>query len=307
MLGCCNPDKSLLFFMAFDLSALCMRLDQSCQTNVHSDFKTQSPSEVLWLVQRYLGFFWKLGHLQSDLMTTGESLRKCGGFAADDSVAWLRVVGVAQEWGTHPQGVSLTKRQTSWGPTFGFWQILILWITCGIGLSWLGSSVVSIMLTKKLTKVAIPCFDHQILSDLPNSSLGPKASPLPCSERGKWHGGGCLMFENRDNLNSYIYIYICIHIKSRMAIFHKEHWVLKQWRFAGEKARCFTPCSQVACGVRVDGLQSKAEWNGRLGSIIGPSVPSTERPGGWLAGRVQQFFPVAEGADGEEWKLDKLQ
>jgi hypothetical protein len=51
-------------------------------------------------------------------MTTGESLRKCGGFAADDSVAWLRVVGVAQEWGTHPQGVSLTKRQTSWGSHF---------------------------------------------------------------------------------------------------------------------------------------------------------------------------------------------
>lgn len=34
---------------------------------------------------------------------------------------------------------------------------------------------------------------------------------------------------------------------------------------------------EVACGVRVDGLQSRAEWNGRLGSIIGPSVPSTER------------------------------
>eukprot|EP00435_Cladocopium_sp_Y103_P042872 s406_g11.t5 len=34
---------------------------------------------------------------------------------------------------------------------------------------------------------------------------------------------------------------------------------------------------EVACGARVDGLQSKAEWNGRLGSVIGPSVPSTER------------------------------
>lgn len=51
-------------------------------------------------------------------MTTGEGLRKCGGFAADDSVAWLGVVGVAQEWGSHPQGVSLTKRQTSWGSDF---------------------------------------------------------------------------------------------------------------------------------------------------------------------------------------------
>lgn len=33
---------------------------------------------------------------------------------------------------------------------------------------------------------------------------------------------------------------------------------------------------EVACGVRVDGLQSRSEWNGRLGSILGPSVP-TER------------------------------
>eukprot|EP00438_Fugacium_kawagutii_P000189 Skav205010 [mRNA] locus=scaffold2134:84430:88357:- [translate_table: standard] len=34
---------------------------------------------------------------------------------------------------------------------------------------------------------------------------------------------------------------------------------------------------EVACGVRVHGLQSRAEWNGRLGSIIGPSAPATER------------------------------
>ena len=116
MLGCCNPDKSLLFFIAFDLSEAYIRLNLSCQTNVHSDFKTQSPSEVLWLVQCYRDFC-ESWDLQSDLMTTGKGLRKRGGFAADDSVAGLRVVGVA-EWGTHPQGVSLTKRQTSWGSDF---------------------------------------------------------------------------------------------------------------------------------------------------------------------------------------------
>ena len=184
MLECCNPDKSLLFFMAFDLSEVCMRLDQSCQTNVHSDFKTQSPSEVLWLVQCYLGFFWKMGHLQNDLMTTGEGLRKCGGFAADDSVAWLRVVGVA-EWGSHPQGVSLTKRQTSWGSHF--WNFDRSW-SCELHVEWGWVDLVVLLCycnyglvdsPKKLTQVAIPCFDHLEIYPFFPSDFARLAQQLP--------------------------------------------------------------------------------------------------------------------------------